>query len=116
MTGEAFDAKDLASAFGRRLRELREREGLTQDRLGKLSGLHSSIIGRLERGEHEPRLSSLLSVSRGLGVLPGELIDTLADLPLGRREAPRPSTASSTLPERWPMSARSTSSKPRRGS
>ena len=78
MTGEAIDAKALAVAFGVRLRELRDREGLTQDRLAKLSGLQSSIIGRLERGQHEPRLSSVLSVARGLGVSPSELLDDLA--------------------------------------
>jgi XRE family transcriptional regulator, regulator of sulfur utilization len=116
MTGEAFDAKDLASAFGRRLRELREREGLTQDQLAKHSGLQASVVGRLDRGEHEPRLSSVLAVARGLGVSPGELLDTLADLPRGHRQRPRSSTTGSTLPERWATSARSTSSKPRRTS
>jgi transcriptional regulator with XRE-family HTH domain len=77
MIGEAFDAKSVASAFGGRLRELREREGLTQDHLAKRSGLQSSVIGRLERGRHEPRLSNVLSVARGLGVSPGELLDVL---------------------------------------
>jgi len=116
MTGEAFDAKDLARAFGRRLRELREREGLTQDRLSKRSGLQASALGRLERGQHEPRLASVLSAARGLGVSPGELLDGLTDPPPRQREPPRSSTTGSTFPHRWPTSARSTSSKPRRTS
>ncbi len=74
MTGEAID-EGPSGRVGVRLRELRDREGLTQDRLAKLSGLQSSIIGRLERGQHEPRLSSVLSVARGLGVSPSELDD-----------------------------------------
>ena len=116
MTGEAFDAKDVAGAFGRRLRELRERHGLTQDRLAKLSGLQSSVIGRLERGRHEPRLSNVLSVARGLGVSPGELLDELADAGPGRGQPSRSSTTGSAYPGRWRTSARSTSSKPRRAS
>jgi XRE family transcriptional regulator, regulator of sulfur utilization len=116
MTGEAFDAKALASAFGGRLRELRVREGLTQDRLAKRSGLQASVIGRLERGQHEPLLSTVLSLARGLAVSPGEFLDTLADLPRGHRQPPRSPATGSTFPERWSTSARSTSSKPRRKS
>jgi transcriptional regulator with XRE-family HTH domain len=114
MTGEAFDAKALASAFGRRVRELREREGLTQDRLAKRSGMQVSVLGRLERGKHEPRLSSVLSVARGIGVSPGELLDQLADGRSRRAQQPRSSTTGSPFPERWPTSGRSTTSKPPR--
>jgi transcriptional regulator with XRE-family HTH domain len=113
MTGKAFDAKVLASAFGRRLRELREQEGLTQDRLAKRSGLHASAIARLERGQHEPLLSTILSLARGLHVSPGDLLDKLADGRSGRTKQPGSSTTGSAFPERWPTSARSTSSKPR---
>jgi transcriptional regulator with XRE-family HTH domain len=116
MTGEAFDAKALASAFGRRLRELREREGLTQDGLAKRSGLQASVIGRLERGQHEPRLSSVLSVARGLGVSPCELLDKLATATPVNRRQPRSSTTGSAFPDRWRTSARSTTGKPRRKS
>jgi transcriptional regulator with XRE-family HTH domain len=116
MTGEPFDANAQASAFGRRVRELREREGLTQDRLAKLSGMHASVIGRFERGKHDPQLSSVLSIARGLGVSPGELLDTLADTTQGREQSPRSSTPGPAFPERWPTSGRSTSSKPRRKS
>jgi transcriptional regulator with XRE-family HTH domain len=88
MTGEAFNAKALASAFGRRVRELRERQGLTQDRLAKRSGMQASVMGRLERGKHEPRLSAVLSVARGLGVSPGELLDNLAAVEQGMDSHP----------------------------
>jgi transcriptional regulator with XRE-family HTH domain len=113
MTGEEFDAKAAAAAFGRRVRELRDREGLTQDHLAKLSGMQSSAIGRFERGTHDPRLSTVLAIAHGLGVSPGELLDTLADAAEGREHSPRPSTPGQGFPERWPTSARSTSSQPR---
>ena len=50
------------------MRKIRESQGITQDRLAKRADLHSSIIGRLERGAHEPRLSTVIAVARGLGV------------------------------------------------
>jgi transcriptional regulator with XRE-family HTH domain len=116
MTGEAFDAKALAGAFGRRLRELREREGFTQDQLARRSGMRGSVIGRFERGKHEPRLVTVLALAHGLGVSPGELLDNLADAIPGYRQLPGSSTTSSTFTERWSASPRSTSSKPRRTS
>lgn len=36
--------------------------------------MHSTAIGRLERGEREPRLSTLITVGRALSVWPGELL------------------------------------------
>jgi transcriptional regulator with XRE-family HTH domain len=116
MTGEAFDAKALARAFGWRLRELRERKGITQDQLAKRSGLQGSAIARLERGQHEPRLSTVLSLAHGLGVSPSELVANLADAAPEPRQPPRSSTTGSSFPERWPTSGRSTSSKTRRTS
>jgi transcriptional regulator with XRE-family HTH domain len=98
------------------MRELRERAGLTQERLAKRSGMQASVIGRLERGKHEPRLSSVLSVARGLGVSPGELLDQLADAAARDRQPPRSSTTGSAFPDRWRTGARSTTSKPRRKS
>jgi XRE family transcriptional regulator, regulator of sulfur utilization len=116
MTGEAFDATALASAFGRRLRALRQREGLTQDRLARLSGVQVSAIGRLERGQHEPRLSTMLSLAHGLGVSPSELVVNLVDATPEPRPQPRSSTTGSPFPERWRTSGQSTSSKPPRKS
>jgi transcriptional regulator with XRE-family HTH domain len=116
MTGEAFDAKALASAFGRRLRELRDRKGLTQERLAKRSALQASAVARLERGQHEPRLSTVLSLAHGLDVSPSELVDNLAEPESGHRLPPRSSTTGPVFPERWRTSGRSTTGKPRRRS
>jgi transcriptional regulator with XRE-family HTH domain len=78
-----IDPRAVTIAFGRRLREVREREGLSQDALGLRAKLHRSIIGRLERGAHQPTLSTALAVAFGLGVRPGELLDDLPVKPYG---------------------------------
>lgn len=65
------------AAFGQRLRELRTARGVSQDGLAEKTGIHSTAIGRLERGDREPKLRTILRVARGLGVKPGQLLDDL---------------------------------------
>lgn len=78
MASRLYDDPDRASrAFGDRMRELRKREGVSQDGLAHASGIHSTSIGRIERGGREPRLTTILRMAHGLGVEPGELVDRL---------------------------------------
>jgi transcriptional regulator with XRE-family HTH domain len=78
VSGPTHEDADLASrAFGERLRELRAREEISQDGLAHTSGIHSTSIGRIERGGREPRLTTILRLAHGLGVDPGELVNGL---------------------------------------
>lgn len=69
--GSELDRQQASAAFGQRLRELRTQHGLTQEDVGRRTGLHATAIGRLERGKREPRLMSILNLARGLKVAPG---------------------------------------------
>jgi transcriptional regulator with XRE-family HTH domain len=71
------DPHRASRSFGNRMRELRVREGISQDGLAHSSGIHSTSIGRIERGGREPRLTTILRLAQGLGVEPGELVDEL---------------------------------------
>jgi transcriptional regulator with XRE-family HTH domain len=71
------DPEAASRAFGARMRELREREGVSQDNLARESGIHPTSIGRIERGGREPRLTTILKLADGLGVEPGELVNGL---------------------------------------
>jgi transcriptional regulator with XRE-family HTH domain len=64
-----------SAAFGRRVREGRERRGLSQEALGRLTGLHRTAIYKLEKGGTAPRLASIRRLARGLQVPPRELIE-----------------------------------------
>jgi len=81
MTSTALyeDPERLSRAFGARLRELRAREGVSQDNLAREIDIHPTSVGRLERGGREPRLSTLLRIADGLGVEPGELVNRLGE-------------------------------------
>lgn len=63
--------------FGKNLRKAREAAGLSQEGLADASGLHWSGVSRLERGEQEPRLGTILRLARALKIKPGKLLDGL---------------------------------------
>ncbi len=67
----------VAVAFGQRLRELRAEHRVSQGQLASRTGIHPTAIGRFERGDREPRLTSILRIARGLDVPPGVLLDGL---------------------------------------
>lgn len=59
------------------MRKVRKREGMSQDMLARETDIHPTSIGRLERGDREPKLTTILRLAHGLGVEPGELMDDL---------------------------------------
>ncbi len=67
-----------SAAFGQRLRQLRDERGMSQDALAHATDIHSTAIGRMERGAREPRLTTILRLARGLGVVPGDLLNSIA--------------------------------------
>jgi transcriptional regulator with XRE-family HTH domain len=58
----------LRSAFGRVVRELRIRSGLTQEQLSFKAKLHRTYIGDLERGLKSPTLDVIDAIAVALGV------------------------------------------------
>jgi transcriptional regulator with XRE-family HTH domain len=67
-------------AFGRRVRVLRGERGTSQETLAAGAGLDRTVISRFEHGTQEPRLRTILSLARALGVTPGRLLDDLAQI------------------------------------
>ncbi|HBL75678.1 MAG TPA: DNA-binding protein [Prolixibacteraceae bacterium] len=63
--------KELA----KRIKELRNRKGFSQEELSENSGLSLRTIQRIENGETEPRGDSLKRLAMTFGVSPDEIID-----------------------------------------
>lgn len=57
-----------AKQIGAIIRRVRRNAGLTQTDLGKRIGLRQATISRLEKGEDETKLSTLLDVLSALGL------------------------------------------------
>ncbi len=57
-----------------RLRQLRERRGLTIQGLAERAGLAMTTVWRIEAGRVEPRLSVLAKLAKALGVRARDLL------------------------------------------
>jgi transcriptional regulator with XRE-family HTH domain len=60
-------------AYGRALREFRERRGISQERLAQMADLDRTYLSGIERGERNPSLTNILKISEALGVKLSEL-------------------------------------------
>ena len=60
--------ENISLFFGKRVKDLRISKKLSQEKLAELSGLHSTYIGQIERGEKSPTIESIYKISVGLGV------------------------------------------------
>lgn len=63
-------------AFGRRIREIRLSQKLSQEELANLAEIPLSQVGRIERGEINTTLSSIYSLANALGVNAMKLLET----------------------------------------
>jgi transcriptional regulator with XRE-family HTH domain len=69
-------------AFGRALREYREKASLTQEALALEAGLDRTFISLLERGKRQPTLETLFKLSKVLKVSAATLVSrTASQLP-----------------------------------
>lgn len=65
----------VASRLARRLRQLREERGWTVNQAAEAYGVEPMTVWRLESGEANPTLATLVSVAVALGVPVSELLD-----------------------------------------
>ena len=61
--------------LGQNLKKLREKKGLSQDRLAKLADVANNTIIKIEQGENEnPTLATLKKIAKALDISVDELI------------------------------------------
>lgn len=61
-------------AVGEALRSLRTEQGVSQDMLALVSGVDRSYVGRVERGDNNVALLTLIRLTEPLGVTPSKLL------------------------------------------
>lgn len=72
---------DILLKLGRRVRELRKKAGLTQERLSELAGLHQTYVGGIERGERNVSVETIAKLATALGMPLFELFDSAGNVP-----------------------------------
>jgi transcriptional regulator with XRE-family HTH domain len=75
VAGEHWQAEltRVRRRLGDNVRAAREQAGLSQEELARACLIRRSTISRIEKGEQEPRVTTLLAFSRALGVSFGTL-------------------------------------------
>ena len=61
-------------ALGKRMRELRDKQGFSQEAFADHCGLHRTAVSLIERGKRVPSLTTLLTISSGFGISLSELL------------------------------------------
>lgn len=59
--------------FGKRIRELRLKAGLSQEALAGLAGIHRNYLGETERGLRNIALKNILRLAAALQIKPSKL-------------------------------------------
>jgi transcriptional regulator with XRE-family HTH domain len=76
------EAARILVIVGDNIRAERSRRGLSQEQLARMTGLGTTQIARMERGESDSGISRHVRVAWALGIAPGVLFQDL-DTPNG---------------------------------
>ena len=63
--------------FGKRLRELRLAQGVSQEKLAEMADLHRNYVGILERAQQSPSLDAICKLAHALKVKPADLLSRI---------------------------------------
>jgi transcriptional regulator with XRE-family HTH domain len=88
------DRADALKWVAANVRAIRERRGLTQEKLAEVADLDERRIQRVERAEVDVGIVALMALARALEVPPGRLLRP------ARFEVPRPGRPSRRRPTR----------------
>lgn len=72
---------NLRIRFGRVIRDLRKKQGLSQEELAEKAGLHRTYIGMIERGEKNITLENIDKIAKALNVQIEELFAKINNEP-----------------------------------
>ena len=62
------DDRVYLERFAQRVRVLREKQGISQEKLAERAALHRTYIGMVERLERNPSLICIHKIANGLGI------------------------------------------------
>lgn len=60
--------EDILKKFATRIRDLRIRKNISQEKLGEISNLHRTYIGMIERAEKNISLKNIQKIAKALDI------------------------------------------------
>lgn len=69
--------EEVLKKFADRVRELRTKKNISQEKLGELSNLHRTYIGMVERAEKNISLKNIQKIAKALNVRLEDLFEGL---------------------------------------
>ena len=67
-------AEDIKQKLGKRIKELRIKEGYSQEEFASHCGLHRTYISDIERGERNVSIENIEKIAKALKIEPNELL------------------------------------------
>lgn len=67
--------REFTLKLAKRLRELREKEGMSQEELADRAGLYRTYIGHIENGRYSPSAYVVYKIAKSLGVGASDTLD-----------------------------------------
>lgn len=71
---------DINKHFGKRLRQLRQMQDMTQEELAEAAGISTSFLGGIERGAKSPTIETIEKLAGALGLTLGEMMSFESDI------------------------------------
>lgn len=65
---------DISTKFGKRVRKIRLKKGMSQGDIAKLLSVHRSYVSKIERGVENLSLKGIEKLAKAIGVSIGELM------------------------------------------
>ncbi len=78
----------IAKVLGQRIRNYRNEQGLSQEKLAELAGCHPTYIGQIERGEKNATIESIAKIASALHVSLSKLFEKMDIQEDGARNIP----------------------------
>ena len=81
------ETTQILKTLGRRIAQLRKQKGMSQEDFADVSGKMINTISNIERGLSDPKVTTLMSISKALGISIDELfsetkqVQTTEELP-----------------------------------
>ncbi|MFC1482791.1 helix-turn-helix domain-containing protein [Candidatus Margulisiibacteriota bacterium] len=77
MSNDNYHLKYTNVHIGKRITKLRKNKKMSMYQLSLASGISNSVLMRVEKGEREPRINTLLKIIGGLGISPKDFFNSL---------------------------------------